>query len=380
MSKSKPPTKPWVEAVGFVVADALSESWHLPFMFEQAGPYSETYRGIVFNDKELRAVKPTVQTDTADFRFGFVVWRDDVEQTVSAGFDFWNKAIARACFIENVRTNASLITKKLLPWFDRYADDTSMRFDQEGSRKELIWNDSGVPFDLGDELTRYGDLERKSTGKHKDRPGGNVGSRFRVLRWVDELSDFDDEELEDRAEFVAGILLTVFDELGFLYKLLRPQAALRISDVADDDKEPFDLGDLEKAKERLARQVDRRLGQSEFRDALLHAYQWRCAVTGCEVKEVLQAAHLIPHTGVKSQHCANGILLRADVHDLFDEHLMAIDPDTRTIRISDDLRGSIYAEYEGKAVFWPNEIGRAPHPKALAERFRLFVEKKGNDV
>ena len=50
----------------------------------------------------------------------------------------------------------------------------------------------------------------------------------------------------------------------------------------------------------------------------MDAYGGRCAITGYDVEEALQAAHIVPYLGPQSNTVNNGLLLRADVHNLFD--------------------------------------------------------------
>ena len=84
-------------------------------------------------------------------------------------------------------------------------------------------------------------------------------------------------------------------------------------------------------RQRTTQEVVARLGQGRFRDMLLSAYGGKCAVTGCSIPEVLEAAHIIPYSGDPSDHVCNGLLLRSDIHMLFDAHLIAIDPTKMTI-------------------------------------------------
>ena len=72
--------------------------------------------------------------------------------------------------------------------------------------------------------------------------------------------------------------------------------------------------------ERIARP-----GQSEFRRALI-ARDGVCALTGFSVLRTLEAAHVVPVKTNGSDAVGNGILLRADIHRLFDAHLLAMDP------------------------------------------------------
>ena len=87
--------------------------------------------------------------------------------------------------------------------------------------------------------------------------------------------------------------------------------------------DPFDPSSIKDAQERISRTIAQRRSQPAFRNALLDAYDRKCAITGCEVVEVLEAAHIYPYRGPDTSKVVNGLLLRADVHTLFDSGLIA---------------------------------------------------------
>ncbi|RZM24778.1 MAG: HNH endonuclease, partial [Pedobacter sp.] len=70
--------------------------------------------------------------------------------------------------------------------------------------------------------------------------------------------------------------------------------------------------------------ITARRGQKSFRDKLLKAYEYKCAVTGCDVIATLEACHIMPYNGDYTNHIQNGILLRSDIHVLFDLGLLTI--------------------------------------------------------
>ena len=107
---------------------------------------------------------------------------------------------------------------------------------------------------------------------------------------------------------------------------------------------------LEDERIRVLKAVVQRQGQPAFRESLLEAYAGKCAVTNCDTKEVLEAAHIVPYLGIKTNHLSNGLILRSDIHLLFDLNLLSIDPDTLKVTISDKLTGSIYSELSGKPL------------------------------
>lgn len=59
----------------------------------------------------------------------------------------------------------------------------------------------------------------------------------------------------------------------------------------------FDPASIVDARQRAITAIVRRRGQPEFRQRLIDAYQGRCAITGCDAVEALEAAHIIPHQG-----------------------------------------------------------------------------------
>jgi len=73
--------------------------------------------------------------------------------------------------------------------------------------------------------------------------------------------------------------------------------------------------------------VQPRLGQGGFRVVVTETYQRRCAVTGERVLPVLEAAHIKPYGESGPHRVDNGILLRADLHALFDRGYMTVTPD-----------------------------------------------------
>lgn len=92
----------------------------------------------------------------------------------------------------------------------------------------------------------------------------------------------------------------------------------------------------------LQKSIQKRRGQKKFRDKLIEVYQGRCAITGCAVEEVLEAAHVKPYHLSQENKSENGILLRADFHTLFDLNLIIINPLTKKIEVNKQLHSSRY--------------------------------------
>jgi hypothetical protein len=120
------------------------------------------------------------------------------------------------------------------------------------------------------------------------------------------------------------------------------------------------------------RQILARRGQETFRNALRSRYQDACVVTGCELLAILEAAHINPHRGRKDNAPSNGLLLRADIHTLFDLDLLAIEPDTLAIRVHPELPAD-YQSLTGRRMMC-KESAR-PSDLALRERHQRFISR-----
>jgi hypothetical protein len=133
------------------------------------------------------------------------------------------------------------------------------------------------------------------------------------------------------------------------------------------DRKEFDPVGIIDARERVTRGIKARRGRKSFRDALIAVYGGRCAITGCGVQDVLEAAHITPYLGSETNHVTNGLLLRADLHTLLDCGLIAIDPTTRKVILAPPLRSSAdYAHLHGQPLRCASPKSASPSLKALA--------------
>ncbi|MFL5291002.1 MAG: HNH endonuclease, partial [Myxococcales bacterium] len=100
-----------------------------------------------------------------------------------------------------------------------------------------------------------------------------------------------------------------------------------------------------------------REGQGAFRLRLLDAYRGACAITGEHTEPVLDATHIQPYLGPRSNHPRNGLILTKEFHALFDKGLVTIDPPARAgseyrVRVSRIIRerwnnGRRYNDFDG---------------------------------
>jgi hypothetical protein len=123
-------------------------------------------------------------------------------------------------------------------------------------------------------------------------------------------------------------------------------------------------------------EVEQRVGQPEFRATLLRAYDNTCAITGCRVDEVLEAAHIRPVKKNGNHSIKNGLLLRADLHNLFDRGLVTIDRQYR-ILLDESIRSAKeYRKLHGQRLAKiPKRTVDRPSKVLLEQHRRLFLER-----
>lgn len=114
-----------------------------------------------------------------------------------------------------------------------------------------------------------------------------------------------------------------------------------------------------------------RLGQGTFRVSVIEAYQRACAVTGEHSLPVLEAAHIKPYAAEGPHEVRNGLLLRTDIHRLYDRGFVTVTPDLE-FRVSPKLRqrwenGRAYYSLEGPLdpQHLPRRSEERPDPELL---------------
>lgn len=135
----------------------------------------------------------------------------------------------------------------------------------------------------------------------------------------------------------------------------------------------FELGKEKQALKRINAQIVARQGQGEFRRRLLSAYGSKCAISGCDVAEVLEAAHIVPHNVSALDDIRNGVLLRADFHTLLDRGLLRINPSTRKVELDAIVRDA-YRGFQGRRIREAVPLTDRPDPRALKERYTLPLQ------
>jgi hypothetical protein len=107
--------------------------------------------------------------------------------------------------------------------------------------------------------------------------------------------------------------------------------------------------------------------QARFRDTLIEAHAG-CAITGVRLRQAVEAAHVIAFARRGLNTLGNGILLRCDLHSLFDAAEMAIDPSTMKARFSERAKLD-YADLDGVRIVIP---AGGPPPSAFQAKWDEF--------
>lgn len=113
-----------------------------------------------------------------------------------------------------------------------------------------------------------------------------------------------------------------------------------------------------------------RLGQGAFRVLVTDIYNRRCVVSEERTLPALDAAHIRPYSDGGSHEASNGLLLRRDIHSLFDAGYVTVTPDLR-FAVSRQIReqfenGRHYYALDGRNIQPPLNDGYRPDRAALA--------------
>ncbi len=113
----------------------------------------------------------------------------------------------------------------------------------------------------------------------------------------------------------------------------------------------------------------RRIGQGAFRAVITDLYQRQCAVTRERALPALEAAHIRPFSEEPKHYVRNGLLLRSDVHRLFDVGYVTVTP-TYEVEVSRQIRedfddGDSYLKLHGSTIWVPEDADARPDPDVL---------------
>ena len=198
-------------------------------------------------------------------------------------------------------------------------------------------------FGIGNGVSSLRELESKS------KDGKSIGCL--VLSECSFLPDKKQKTVEDLGLNFYKTIVT-FKKFPEHQHPIFTDNSVQISDHEDNiniDDIPLNEDD---ARKRIYSSIVSRQGQGKFRDSLLEAYEGKCAVTEYDAIDSLEAAHISPYMGPQTNQIKNGILLRSDIHTLFDLGKLSISSEFHVI-LHDDIRESSYKQLHGKVISLP---------------------------
>ncbi|MFJ5109348.1 HNH endonuclease [Streptomyces sp. NPDC088551] len=145
---------------------------------------------------------------------------------------------------------------------------------------------------------------------------------------------------------------------------VHPNSQLSLRELRADDFHhalthggtPFPLRVIDNTQEMIAgghskRMVRARKGQATFRKAQLDIFGEMCAFSGPVPAQALEAAHLYSYAANSKHHKFGGLLLRRDLHRLFDLGLIAVNPTSQKLDVSSDLTAfPQYTQWHGQPI------------------------------
>jgi hypothetical protein len=132
---------------------------------------------------------------------------------------------------------------------------------------------------------------------------------------------------------------------------------------ADDSAMPLEFA---------AKSIRARRGLRKLRDKLLRIYGDECALMGACPRDLLEVAHVVPYPTGDVHAVGNAMLMRSDVHTMWDLNLFGIDPSTLRVHIAPALSGTDYESLSSKTIMSRRDGSRVVREE-LAERWRMFV-------
>jgi putative restriction endonuclease len=144
------------------------------------------------------------------------------------------------------------------------------------------------------------------------------------------------------------------------------------------DAKDFQLKNIIEDRQRYGKEqiIKPRLGQGSFRVNVTDAYKRSCAVTGERALPVLEAAHIKPFFENGPHMVQNGLLLRSDLHRLFDKGYM-----TLTTKLDVEVSWRIKEEFDNGEYYYTLHGKKMSHPAHLYDLpEKKFIEWHNNKV
>lgn len=196
-------------------------------------------------------------------------------------------------------------------------------------------------------------------------------ARVLAINPADQASWLDPEQRNSAREAIIALLRS--DAAPVCHAI----AAASEADAAAD-RGTAQVGD-EDGRSRVWAEIVRRRGQRRFRSQLIDVYGGQCAFSGSRATAVLEAAHISPYRGDHTNQVTNGLLLRADLHTLFDLHLISVEPHSLRIWLAPALRESEYGHLHDELMRGPGDTLARPDTRLLETHYADSIRQNEPD-
>jgi hypothetical protein len=153
--------------------------------------------------------------------------------------------------------------------------------------------------------------------------------------------------------------------------ILDMSGIIQLSERDQEKLRAFQTASSKEARNQVVDGIIRRRGHPNFRKGLLAAYDFKCAITSCDATDALEAAYIVPYRGRLTNDPSNGLLLRADIHTLFDLGKIAVDTRSMTVIVADDMLDTNYRILAGRPLRYPKKESQRPSTESLDLHRRL---------
>lgn len=179
------------------------------------------------------------------------------------------------------------------------------------------------------------------------------------------VSDDDIERIANDFDSVAQFFRRRLLNMEAGGPILDMSGIMRMSEREIAGLQAFDPESTKDGRKKIIETIIKRRGQAEFRKKLLAAYDHHCAFTGCNAVDALEASYIVPYRGNYTHDLSNGLLLRSDLHTLFDLGNIAVDTRTMSIIMSDELLNSSYRILANQPLRFPKNEAERPSKEGL---------------
>jgi putative restriction endonuclease len=229
----------------------------------------------------------------------------------------------------------------------------------------MVWETFGVKNGAPSYAAMRARIEhyRKAKPSREDYPIGNIVLQEPFFlprdKWIPAPTDFARSVVQGKTyDLTAPVGRALWDQV----------LAARAGNVRAVAERPVEV---EGAMYGDARRGRVRLGQGAFRVMVTDAYNRRCAISGEKALPVLQAAHIVPVAEGGVHRLDNGLLLRSDVHTLFDHGYITVTPEHRILVAAKCLKedfdnGEPYVPFHGAKIHLPERDEERPLATQLA--------------